>query len=149
MLMHKFTENDTSISTPGQCFVRETHTRAKTKQLISFNCAQKMTDAWCPQRTQTNKRRPISAASIPPSSTLSLHPYPPFLQRVVRHMLVAHECPSEGQSRKSWKSKGSGDGHVLVRAWDPPLKLLERQTHHASMPSELLLLRGWSGGGGL
>lgn len=75
------------------------------QQLINLNCAEVMTDASCPRRIQTNKKRPISPASSSPSNHL-----PPFLKRVVWHMLVAHEHPSERQSWKSLESRRQGMG---------------------------------------
>lgn len=72
----------------------------------------------------------------------------PFLQRVVQHMLVAHECPSEGQNGASWgeKKKKRKEG----RGWASVAERQERGEGPKLKPLELLRTRpvghsnGWS-----
>ena len=45
-------------------------------------------------------------------------PHPRFLRRVVWHMLVAHERPSEGQGWESWKRQRAGDGRLWQACGD-------------------------------
>lgn len=80
------------------------------------------TDAWRPSRSARRKKKKTQTdreADSPP--TLSRCP-PPVLQRVVWHMLVAHERPCEGQGWESWEvwvlvgGVGGGSGRQRQQA---------------------------------
>lgn len=68
---------------------------------------------------QTEAHFSAPSSSLPRSlPSINLSPPPRFLQRVVWHMLVAHERPSEGQGWESLKRQRAGDGRLRQTCGD-------------------------------